>query len=48
MGEKMAEQYCRWDPELKVINIRLSNVMSPEDYARFPKFQEDPASRAWK
>ena len=23
LGEKMSEQYCRWDPELKVINIRL-------------------------
>jgi len=48
MGEKMSEQYTRWDPTLKVINIRLSNVMLPADYAKFPKFQSDPASRAWK
>jgi nucleoside-diphosphate-sugar epimerase len=48
MGEKMSEQYCRWDPDLKIINIRLSNVMLPGDYARFVKFQDDPASRAWK
>jgi len=48
MGEKMSEQYTRWDPTLKVINIRLSNVMLPADYAKFPKFQNDPASRAWK
>jgi len=47
MGEKMSEQYVRWDPTLKVINIRLSNVMLPADYAKFPKFQNDPASRAW-
>jgi len=44
----MGEQFCRWDPEAKVINIRLSNVMSPEDYARFEGWQEDPWSRAWK
>jgi nucleoside-diphosphate-sugar epimerase len=48
MGEKMAEQFCRWDPETKIINIRLSNVMAPEDYKRFPGWQDDPWSRAWK
>lgn len=49
LGEKMAEQYCRWDPELKVVNIRLSNVMDPTtDYAKFEGWQENPWSRAWK
>ncbi|WP_159587351.1 NAD-dependent epimerase/dehydratase family protein [Chelativorans xinjiangense] len=45
MGEKMAEQFCRWDPELKIVGLRLSNVMDPEDYARFPAFDEDPHAR---
>jgi nucleoside-diphosphate-sugar epimerase len=45
MGEKMAEQYCRWDPEMKIVGLRFSNVMAPEDYAAFPDFDADPHSR---
>jgi nucleoside-diphosphate-sugar epimerase len=26
VGEDMAEQYARWDPEVKVISLRFSNV----------------------
>ena len=29
MGEEMAKQFCRWDPELKIIGLRFSNVMEP-------------------
>ena len=29
MGEEMAKQFCRWDPELKMIGLRFSNVMEP-------------------
>jgi nucleoside-diphosphate-sugar epimerase len=47
VGEEMAKQFCRWDPELKIIGLRLSNVMSPEDYARFPDFQDDARKRKW-
>ena len=47
LGEEMAKQFCRWDPELKIIGLRLSNVMSPEDYARFPGFQDDARKRKW-
>ena len=36
MGEEMARQFCRWDPELKIIGLRFSNVMEPHDYPRFP------------
>ena len=32
----MAAQLCRWDPELKMIGLRFSNVMRPEDYAASP------------
>ena len=38
MGEEMAKQFCRWDPELKMIGLRFSNVMEPGDYERFPSF----------
>ena len=41
MEETMAAQLCRWDPALKMIGLRFSNVMDPDDYARFPDFQDD-------
>ena len=47
MGEQMAEQFCRWDPDLKIIGLRLSNVMDPADYARFPAFDDDARLRNW-
>jgi nucleoside-diphosphate-sugar epimerase len=45
MGEKMAEQFCRWDPKTKIVGLRFSNVMEPQDYANFPGFQTDANSR---
>ena len=47
MEETMAVQLCRWDPELKMFGLRFSNVMRPEDYARFADFQQDAALRKW-
>jgi nucleoside-diphosphate-sugar epimerase len=47
LGEEMAKQFCRWDPELKIIGLRFSNVMDLADYARFPSFQDDAAKRKW-
>ncbi len=45
--EQIAEQLCRWNPDLKMIGLRFSNVMAPEDYALFPAFQDDPRKRIW-
>ncbi len=47
MGEKMAEQFCRWDPRLKIVGLRFSNVMEPHDYERFPDFSKSARSRHW-
>ena len=47
LGEEMAKQFCRWDPELKIIGLRFSNVMEPADYARFPAFDADARLRKW-
>ena len=47
LGEEMAKQFCRWDPELKIIGLRFSNVMEPRDYARFPDFDADARLRKW-
>ena len=47
LGEEMAKQFCRWDPELKIVGLRFSNVMEPADYARFPSFNGDARLRKW-
>src|SRR5690348_3049586 len=45
LGEKMAEQYAKWDPETKIVGLRLSNVQEPQDYANFESYQADPKTR---
>jgi nucleoside-diphosphate-sugar epimerase len=47
LGEEMAKQFCRWDPDLKIIGLRFSNVMEPADYAQFPSFDADSRLRKW-
>lgn len=47
LDETMAAQFCRWDPDLRIVGLRFSNVMNPQDYAAFPKFDADPRSRKW-
>jgi nucleoside-diphosphate-sugar epimerase len=47
VGETMAEQFCRWEPELKIFGLRFSNVMDPEDYSAFPGFDGDAGRRKW-
>jgi nucleoside-diphosphate-sugar epimerase len=47
LEEQMAAQLCRWDPQLKMIGLRFSNVMAPADYAAFPSFDADPSLRKW-
>ena len=47
LEEEMARHFTRWEPELKVAALRFSNVMRPEDYVRFPSWQDDAAARRW-
>jgi nucleoside-diphosphate-sugar epimerase len=47
LEEQMAAQFCRWNPALKMVGLRFSNVMDPEDYVVFPEFDKDPRSRIW-
>ncbi|WP_219418413.1 NAD-dependent epimerase/dehydratase family protein [Pseudonocardia nigra] len=47
LEEEMARHFCRWAPDLKMIGLRFSNVMDPEDYAAFPAFDADPQLRRW-
>ena len=43
MGEKMAEQFCRWDPKTKIVGLRFSNVQEPQDYEHFAGYHKDAA-----
>jgi nucleoside-diphosphate-sugar epimerase len=45
--EQMAIELVRWDRTLKIIALRFSNVMDPEDYAAFPLFDADATLRKW-
>ncbi|RYH07558.1 NAD(P)-dependent oxidoreductase [Tropicimonas sp. IMCC6043] len=47
LGEEMARQMQRWNPDTTFIGLRLSNVMEPQDYERFPGWQETPRFREW-
>ncbi len=47
LEEAMAEQFARWHHGMKLIGLRLSNVMRPEDYAAFDGWQDDPLTRIW-
>lgn len=45
--EEMAEQFCRWDGSMKMVGLRFSNIMAPEDYPKFASFQSDARTRKW-
>ena len=45
--EEMAHHFCRWNPAAKIIGLRFSNVMEPQEYAAFPSFEDDPITRKW-
>lgn len=47
LGEEMAKQFCLNDPEMRITCLRLSNVMDPEEYAKFDTWQDDPTQRLW-
>ena len=47
LEEQMAIELVRWHPDLKIVALRFSNVMDPEDYAEFPSFDEDARNRKW-
>ena len=47
VDEEMAHQFCRWNPQTKIVGLRFSNVMEPHEYAAFPAFDADPWLRKW-
>jgi UDP-glucose 4-epimerase len=47
LEEQLAIELVRWDPSLKIVALRFSNVMNDEDYAEFPSFDADARARKW-
>lgn len=47
LEEQMAIELTRWDPQLKIIALRFSNVMEPTDYEAFASFDADASLRKW-
>lgn len=47
LGEEMARQMQRWNPDTTFIGLRLSNVMETQDYKRFASWQDDAHVREW-
>jgi nucleoside-diphosphate-sugar epimerase len=45
IGEKLAEQFCRWDATTKIVGLRFSNVQEPQDYANFESYQAEARLR---
>jgi nucleoside-diphosphate-sugar epimerase len=46
VGETLAEQLNR-QTRTAFVGLRISNIMEPTDYARFPSWQDDPLIRKW-
>jgi nucleoside-diphosphate-sugar epimerase len=46
VGETLAGQFARRSG-IPFVGLRISNIMEPHDYARFPSFQADARLRAW-
>ncbi len=46
VGETMAEQFAR-RTGIPFVGLRISNIMEPHDYARFPFWQSDATVRKW-
>ena len=45
MGEKLAEQFAKWDARTKIIGLRFSNVQEPADYENFPGYDREARGR---
>ena len=46
VGETMAAQFAR-RTGIGFVGLRISNIMEPDDYARFPSFWDDARLRKW-
>lgn len=47
VDEAVAQEFCRWDPELKMIGLRFSWVKEPFQYAEFEAYDANPTLQKW-
>ncbi len=45
-SETVAEQVARWSG-IPFVGLRISNIMNPGEYERFPSYWADPHARKW-
>jgi nucleoside-diphosphate-sugar epimerase len=45
-SETVAEQLSRWSG-IPFVGLRISNIMNPDEYERFPSYWPDPHARKW-
>ena len=46
VAETMAQEFSRWS-RIGFVGLRISNIMEPDDYAKFSGYQTDPQLRKW-
>jgi nucleoside-diphosphate-sugar epimerase len=46
VGENIAQHFSRWSG-IPFLALRFSNIMEPDEYARFPDYQDDARLRKW-
>jgi nucleoside-diphosphate-sugar epimerase len=46
VSETLAEQISRWS-DIPFVGLRISNIMEPHDYERFPSYWPGPHQRKW-
>ncbi len=46
VSEEIARQFSRWR-DIPIVGLRLSNIITPDEYVLFREFQDDPAMRKW-
>ena len=46
VSETIAEQIAGWS-QIPFVGLRISNIMEPHDYERFPSYWPDPQLRKW-
>lgn len=47
LSEEMARQMNRWNPGTSFVGLRISNVIQPDEYAMFARWQSDANVRKW-
>ncbi|MFO8043078.1 MAG: NAD(P)-dependent oxidoreductase [Alkalispirochaeta sp.] len=46
VSEEMARQFSRWHA-MPMVGLRISNIIDPVEYNRFPEYHKDPQLRKW-